>query len=681
MTKEQSVFKPGNLPASTQSKIEIRDLKISNDIKINISILQDTFATIYKDKLSTIDYTELAEFAVAAFHNDLKDFKSNLESYVSQMNAQIEYVEMFNDNLKLNGDDSVSLKLIVEDVIIGLHLHERCVPQTLTIYIDGIDFHPYFKNGNLFDSKSKCGAEVLRITELTRIYLQSSNSYTVEHLVDSLLRFMAFNLKLRCDSIKIVKTRALRPAVLSITQHQKYPSIDIPCDQALIGIGTNLGNRVSNIHNAIRLLDLKVVNSSFLYESANAYTDEEQGPFLNCVIQVIAPSPMQLFELCKKVEISMGRDLSASKFSSRIIDLDILVHGAGSFKNEQLIIPHPRMLERDFVLMPLSDMFPLINQCSSTKLGPSMGENFESSFAIFEKCGHSSKIRPLETKHEKLFAKPERFFPHTFTNRTLLMGVVNATPDSFSDGGETNFELKINELVSEGANIIDIGGQSTRPGAEYISLEEEMNRVLPLVIFAKNSFPNANISVDTFRPSVAEKAILEGADIINDVSGGRLDDMGIENERFEMFKVVAKYQVPYVLMHSRGTPATMQNLNQYPEGLLSTVCSEIQQSIQFALRLGVLRWNIIVDPGIGFAKSSTQNVELIRKFNSNYPVLFGPSRKSFIGAILSQSEPKERDLGTIGAVCASISNNASIVRIHNVKLVRDAVKVADAIMK
>jgi dihydroneopterin aldolase/2-amino-4-hydroxy-6-hydroxymethyldihydropteridine diphosphokinase/dihydropteroate synthase len=184
------------------------------------------------------------------------------------------------------------------------------------------------------------------------------------------------------------------------------------------------------------------------------------------------------------------------------------------------------------------------------------------------------------------------------------MGVLNVTPDSFSDGGIHNASVdaavtRIQEMVEEGADIIDIGGQSTRPGAEIVSLDQELSRVIPVISAARALGVTACISIDTFRAEVARQAVAAGADMINDVSGGLLDD--------DMLATAAQLMVPICLMHYRGDPATMLGLAHYPAGgVLATVAEELEGRVAAALRAGVPRWNIVVDPGIGFAKTAEQ---------------------------------------------------------------------------
>ncbi|MBD2430192.1 MULTISPECIES: dihydropteroate synthase [Fischerella] len=263
--------------------------------------------------------------------------------------------------------------------------------------------------------------------------------------------------------------------------------------------------------------------------------------------------------------------------------------------------------------------------------------------------------------------------------RTYLMGVLNVTPDSFSDGGEFNAIAsalaQAQALQAAGADIIDIGGQSTRPGAEQISVTEELNRVLPVleVLRPEISVP---ISVDTTRSEVAIAAREAGADIVNDISGGMFDP--------EMLPSVAKLGVPIILMHMRGTPQTMQKMTDYQD-LMGEIYNFLAERIATAIATGINQQKIIVDPGIGFAKNYEQNLEIFRRLPElrklNCPILVGPSRKSFIGRILNQPDPKARVWGTAAACCAAIFAGTDILRVHDVKQMHDVCLVADAIFR
>ncbi len=267
-------------------------------------------------------------------------------------------------------------------------------------------------------------------------------------------------------------------------------------------------------------------------------------------------------------------------------------------------------------------------------------------------------------------------------DRTYLMGILNVTPDSFSDGGQFNTLdaaiAQAQRMVASGADILDIGGQSTRPNAEEISAEEELRRVIP-VITALRQIPGGfetPISVDTTRAEVARAAIAAGADLVNDISGATFDP--------DMLPTVAELHVPIVLMHRRGTPKTMQQLTDYADAV-ADVRQFLQERVDQALAYGIPRSQIILDPGIGFAKTYEQNLELLRSLPElralGFPLLVGTSRKSFIGHILNQPDPQQRVWGTAATCCAAIAGQADLLRIHDVAEMRDVCQVADAIWR
>ncbi len=269
-------------------------------------------------------------------------------------------------------------------------------------------------------------------------------------------------------------------------------------------------------------------------------------------------------------------------------------------------------------------------------------------------------------------------------NRTYVMGVLNVTPDSFSDGGQFNSLetglAQAQQLVAAGVDILDIGGQSTRPGAESVPVEAELRRVVPVIKAIRQSpdaaLQTAVISVDTTRSEVARAAIRAGADLVNDISGGTFDR--------GMLSTVADLGVPIVLMHIRGTPATMQNQTNY-EDLLGEIIGALKRQIKTAMAAGVNANRIIVDPGIGFGKSYPQNLEILRRIPDlralGCPILIGPSRKSFIGWILDQPDPTQRVWGTAAACCAAISGGADILRIHDGREMVEVSRVADAVWR
>jgi len=263
--------------------------------------------------------------------------------------------------------------------------------------------------------------------------------------------------------------------------------------------------------------------------------------------------------------------------------------------------------------------------------------------------------------------------------RPLVMGIVNVTPDSFSDGGRFRDAgpalARARRMVAEGADLLDVGGESTRPGAAEVSADEELARVLPVLerIRAELDVP---VSVDTRKAAVAREVLAAGADAVNDVSA--LGDPG-------MAAAVAETDAGLVLMHMRGTPATMGEMTDYRD-VAEDVAEELKRSLGRALAAGIAPERIVVDPGVGFAKTAEQNLELIARLGVlrarlGRPVLLGVSRKAFIGRLLGGLPAEARDAGTVGACVAGLARGARIFRVHEVRAAREALDVADAVLR
>ncbi|WP_286430946.1 dihydropteroate synthase [Acinetobacter towneri] len=255
-----------------------------------------------------------------------------------------------------------------------------------------------------------------------------------------------------------------------------------------------------------------------------------------------------------------------------------------------------------------------------------------------------------------------------------VMGILNVTPDSFSDGGRHNEKdaavARALEMMTEGATVIDIGGESTRPGASPVSVEEEMRRVVPVVEVL--SAYDVVLSIDTSQPEVIRAAVAAGAHIWNDVRA---------LTRPNALQTAADLNIPVVIMHMRGEPTTMNNLNQYDD-VTADVIAELQQRVTDALAVGVKPENIMIDPGFGLPKNAQQNFKLLNElhqFNGmGYPILSALSRKSFIGEALGGAEPTQRAVGSVAAHLLSIQQGACMVRVHDVKAMSDAIKVWQA---
>lgn len=270
-----------------------------------------------------------------------------------------------------------------------------------------------------------------------------------------------------------------------------------------------------------------------------------------------------------------------------------------------------------------------------------------------------------------------RRFSFELGPKTLIMGILNVTPDSFYDGGFhnklDNAIAQAEKMAEEGADIIDVGGESTRPGSETITVEEELNRILPVV---KNLVKTLNIpiSVDTYKDEVARQALEEGADIINDISGFKFDD--------KIIKVISQYDdVPVVVMHTYDRPKTMQN-NPIYLSLIEDIKDSLEKSIKLGVEGGIKRDRFIIDPGIGFGKTVNDNIIILKRLSEfktlKRPILLGTSRKSFIQKILDLTVDESLE-GTLATVVVSILNGANIIRVHDVKEAKRVTQIADAI--
>eukprot|EP01039_Chlorochromonas_danica_P008082 gene8082-8913_t len=460
---------------------------------------------------------------------------------------------------------------------------------------------------------------------------------------------------------------------------------------AYIALGSNLGDRASSLGEALKHLSkiAHVEETSFLYESRPMYY-LNQPTFLNAACKVETDlSPQDLLIALKTIEQQVGREKTFQN-GPRLIDLDIILYGNELISDEHLQIPHVRMTERAFVLRPLCDLAPHLTH-------PVIKRSMEELYAEIDSESKSELRRVIPCYNH---VKGKTRYLRLDSGMPIIMGILNVTPDSFSDGGQyVSMEAAVRQaaqLVSDGANILDIGGESTRPGAIEVSVDEEIHRVVPVIKALRARDINTLISVDTRKAAVAAAAIEAGADIINDVSGGVFDA--------EMLPLVQRLQVPYIAMHSRGDPSNMisSKYSSY-ENVVSDVANELTQRISSVNRL-VPRWLQIIDPGVGFAKTGRDNITImdpaklkdIKQQLGDRPLLIGLSRKRFLGSIAESSERQRRDLITpydseessvgettqsdlsisdrdllsAGAHCVAVLGKADILRVHDVKTTR-----------
>ncbi|KAG8366473.1 hypothetical protein BUALT_Bualt17G0083600 [Buddleja alternifolia] len=478
---------------------------------------------------------------------------------------------------------------------------------------------------------------------------------------------------------------------LSRSSHDSSIEVNSEEQEVVIALGSNVGDRLSNFDNALDRMKksgIKITRHGCLYETEPAYVTD-QPHFLNSAVRGITKlDPHKLLGVLKEIERDMGRT-GGIRYGPRPIDLDILFYGNQRVNTDNLVVPHERIWERPFVMGPLIDLLGLDTDNDTIKSWHLLSGCSGGIFEAWEKLGGETVIGKDGMK--RVLPIGNKFWE--WSSKTSVMGILNVTPDSFSDGGKfltvDSAVDQVRSMVSDGADIIDIGAQSTRPMACKLSPEQELDRLIPVLEAVKNmpEMDGKLISVDTFYSQVALEAIENGAHLINDVSGGLLDS--------NMCNVVAGLKVPYVAMHMRGDPSTMQNLeNLAYNDVCVDVANELYTRIRDAELAGIPAWRMILDPGIGFSKNTGHNLDILmglpiirseigRKSMAmaHAPLLIGPSRKRFLGEICSKPVANERDAATVASVATGVLGGANIVRVHNVGDNRDAVKLCDAMLQ
>ncbi|PHH70416.1 hypothetical protein CDD80_6024 [Ophiocordyceps camponoti-rufipedis] len=443
--------------------------------------------------------------------------------------------------------------------------------------------------------------------------------------------------------------------------------------KAYIALGSNMGDRIAAIETACREMDrrgMRVRRTSSLWETPPMYVTD-QGRFINGACEIETElGPFALLDELQRIERDMGRRKVVDK-GPRNIDLDILLYGQSSIRDQRLTVPHAGIAEREFVLRPLAQLM------SHQPLFASRPQKLVQDYLDELPPGEAlSTVTPLAARSGFLT-------PLVPNRKTHVMAIVNLTPDSFSDGGRhnmSNLASTVVDMLRGGATMIDVGGQSTAPGRQAVTADEEASRVVPAIELIR-SLPEARdavISVDTYRASVAEQAVASGADMVNDVSAGTLDA--------DMLPTVARLGTTICLMHMRGTPQTMMSQTAYPNGLIPTTASELEARVAAAQEAGIRRWRIVVDPGMGFAKTAEQNMQLLARLEElrrsrgleGLPWLVGASRKGFVGRVTGGSD---RVWGTAAAVAAAVGGGADVVRVHDVCEMSAVVAMADAIWR
>ncbi|MDQ3249872.1 MAG: dihydropteroate synthase, partial [Chloroflexota bacterium] len=446
-----------------------------------------------------------------------------------------------------------------------------------------------------------------------------------------------------------------------------------------LALGSNLGDRVTHIHRALQALTAfaTTIETSFLYESRAQYIND-QPDFLNAVCRISTHlTPHELLAALEETMQRLGR-IRSVQYGPRSIDLDILFYEGLQLTTPDLTIPHPHLAERAFVLEPLCD---IATDVRHPVLNLSMRQLW-----VNLKAPAMPKVMPIGNQL------------WTWGQKTRLMGILNITPDSFSgDGlvssGEDGVAQTVAQsvaqaqrFVDEGADCLDVGGISTRPGHVLIPVEEEIARVVP-VIQALAQTVTVPISIDTFRAEVAQAALAAGAHLINDVWGLRFDAA--------IATLAADAFAPLVVMHNRMQPedaAYRARVQTMPMALpyiyadlIDDMRSDLTQSLNLAQSMGVPRWLLIIDPGVGFGKTLEQHLELLRRLaelkTMGYPLLFAASRKNFVGRVLGGLPPQERVEGTLATGVLALERGADILRVHDVRVMHRAAQMADAVVR
>ncbi|QPG77074.1 hypothetical protein FOA43_004472 [Brettanomyces nanus] len=614
-------------------------------------------------------------------------------------------------------DIDISMRLDRHKVISGL---DESLANKISCYVEGSNFKTVEALAlnvaklvlqGLPQEEVKCSVHVTKpnaLADAKGVGVTTCRSRDQISNIDNIVTFDDDSVTTDYFSVPTMNKEAM---INSTKQHISY-----------LAFGTNQGNQVNNINRALKALeekDIHILATSSLYRSKPMYF-LDQADFLNgCVKVSTTLSPDLLLKRLKEIEYNVLKRVKKFDNGPRTIDLDIILYDSIILNSPKLNIPHIRMLERTFVMLPLCELVPpnllhpvtaeplhqhlqqLVN--GSQKADESKQEsNNLWSIVPLPQCGSCDKVRYME--YDSLGNK----------SRTQLMGILNVTPDSFSDGSQANLVLencmsKVDDMVLSKVDIIDVGGCSTRPGSVQPSEEEELERVLPVVKAIKQKYGDSIIvSIDTYRARIAEETIKLGAEIINDISAGLFDS--------QMYSVIAKYGVPYVINHTRGTINTMTQLTDYrlkpeedivlfnerrTEGeiVVSEIGKELSTLVEKMYQSGIRRWQLILDPGLGFAKGLRANVAVIKnqpyfkeykqlnRVTGSYiafdhlPLLLGPSRKRFIGTITGKSPAKERVEGTGACVAAGIGFGADIVRVHDYRAMKDVCLMCDAIYK
>lgn len=443
--------------------------------------------------------------------------------------------------------------------------------------------------------------------------------------------------------------------------------------RVFLSLGSNLGDRLANLRQAQAALSPEVVllQASQVYETPPwGYAD--QPPFLNQVLEVQTElEPEALLGKLKQVEVDLGR-VKNFRYGPRCIDLDILFYSDQIYQSETLTIPHPSLADRAFVLVPL-------NELAADFIHPQLNLTIAE---LLDKRPDRADVVLLQGA--------DKMNVPVWGKRTYIMGILNITPDSFSGDGLLQQDdpsaaalAQAHQFITDGADILDLGAESSRPGSSAITAQEEIQRIQPILQQMQAQNIPALISVDTYKAETADVCLRNGAHWINDIWGLKADP--------ELAGVITAHKASVVIMHNRSHTQHVQNLGElghtysgvHYDDIIDDVKNDLSESIQFALKAGIPEDHIILDPGIGFGKSLADNLAIINRLDEikkmGYPILIGPSRKSFIGQVL-ELPIEEREEGTAAAVALGIAHGADVIRVHAVREMARVARMSDAII-
>ncbi|SCU99313.1 LAME_0G02674g1_1 [Lachancea meyersii CBS 8951] len=719
------------------------------------------------------DYKTLGKLADKVLHH-VKNKYLGIEKLALTAEAQEAHIRAENIRLLIHApqEHPYTDRLVISGLklltLIGVFTFERMQKQYVTIDIDV----PWDKHSDSNINHQKVIQEVVS-------FVEASNFKTVEALVECvahlallqpyfeqnrsaavIVKVLKLNAITATEGVGVSCTRTLADfsgkEVPKVGQSQFLSEVfDLPAVQvtpvvsgkpsvAYLAFGTNVGNRLANIQCAIDLLnanaDVIVRKTSSIFESEPMYF-QNQPQFLNGCLEIETRlSPNDLLRLCKHIEYEDLKRVKEFENGPRSIDLDIILYKNGNgedivMSTADLVVPHPRLIERTFVMEPLCELVPP-NEVHPVTAEPIINHLNQ----VYEQLNDEDvlcKLIPLPKINgaDRFLKFKNKLIKDTVSGRltaatvspTLTMGIVNTTPDSFSDGGKLGNDvssqlLRIKEMVQDVLSlneqvIIDIGGCSTRPNSAQATLDEELERTISLIraVRACDSLPQEKVilSIDTYQSEVAQQAIEAGVDIVNDISGGKFDS--------NMFTVLANNPaVAYAMSHIRGDIQSMSKLTVYDSEdynedavteycyghefqnkdsttLIRALARELAVQYKGALDMGVKSWQIILDPGVGFAKNADQNLDIIRSIHvlknysvlknsefvnfRNKPILIGPSRKKFIGNITGETSAADRDISTGSVASACVGYGADIIRVHNTANCVKSIKMADSIYR